>query len=227
MDRVHSVTEKPLADIEFVALTIGLSGENQRHIGVLHRDTASQKILMMDLAWHCCLRNDEPDAEFLWVELGVHPKRLRQVATVIRRVWRQNAKDGIPYGFSPPNGCLDADTGILLLGPTRYGLTCASFVLALFDISGLPLLSYETWPIDRIEDAEWQHEIIKRLEAPENPPKYRPTPAHLARLRTGIGCVRFRPEEVAGAATETTLPVEFQIAERLGNAILQRLQGTQ
>ena len=65
----------------------------------------------------------------------------------------------------PPNDCFDAETGEFLIGPTRYGLTCADLALAVFDLAGLRLARYETWPIGRPGDREWQLWVADQLEA--------------------------------------------------------------
>src|SRR6185503_13834023 len=82
-------------------------------------------------------RNEAPDPDFLWVNPAAHPKRLVQVAALCRKIWRANQSGSIPYAFSPPNDCFDTNTGAFLFGPTRHGLTCASFVLAVFHHAGL------------------------------------------------------------------------------------------
>lgn len=218
--RVHSVTTRPLDQVGSVAIAIGTSGPNQRHIGVLHRDTDAGQLLMLHLRWHFRLSNDVPDLSFLWIDPGAHPKRLVQVAAICRQVWRANQDNGIPYGFSEPADCLDMDTCKFLVGPTQLGLTCASFVLAVFHRAGLQLVDYASWPLDRTGDREWQEAIINLLA--ENGA----SDDHVNALRgeIGRGAVRYRPEEVGGAATEASLPVSFDLASERAAVVLQRLR---
>src|SRR5437879_3896379 len=147
MDRVYSADERPFEGIKHVAVAIGAIDAGQQHIGVLHRDHESNSVLMLHLAWHHRLKNDVPDQTFLWVDPPFHPRRLVQIAAICRQVWRSNKAGGIPYAFSPPNDCFDAQTGAFLFGPTRLGLTCATFVLAIFDCAGLKLVDYGSWPV--------------------------------------------------------------------------------
>jgi hypothetical protein len=151
------------------------------------------------------------------VDPAAHPKRLEQVADICRLVWRANQKQGIPYGFSPPTDCLDADTGEFLIGTTRHGLTCASFVLAVFHRAGLPLVVYENWPTSRPGDREWQAKIMRVLE------RTGADRAHVDAVRNEVGSVRFRPEEVAAAATASPLPADFKTASERGQQVLERL----
>jgi hypothetical protein len=220
MNRVHSTTTKPLAEVGRIAVAIGVPiTPEQRHIGILHREQEAGPLLMLHLRWHYLLSNDDPDQSFLWVDPAVHPKRLVQVAAICRQVWRANQRNGIPYGFSEPTDCFDAETCRFLLGPTRLGLTCASFVLAVFHRAGLPLVEYSSWPLNRPGDREWQESIINTLESQGA----NATHIHALRGEVGRGAVRYRPEEVAGAACEANLPIKFPLACKRAHHILRKL----
>jgi hypothetical protein len=217
MDRVYSQQERPVSEMQWAAVAIQAVNPNQRHIEILHRD-ASSGVMLLDLAWHHVLRNKPPSSQYVWIAPDVPAPRLRQLAARCRQIFRANP-DAIPYGFSPPNDCFDEQTGEYLLGPTRHGLTCASFVLAVFELAGLKLIRYDTWPTDRPGDREWQEFIIAELES-SNPPA---SPEHVAAIRNEIGNVRFRPEDVAAAATVSPLPAEFKICAERADQILERL----
>lgn len=217
MDCVHAIGERPIDSSQVVAVLIGESGVDQRHIGIFHRSADSGSALL-HLAWHCRLQNDAalPDYMKVWIAPRFTPRRLVQVAALCRRIWRKNDEGGIPYAFSNPSGAFDVATGEILLGPTQFGLTCASFVFAVFDAAGLKLAQYETWPVDRVGDQEWQEKIIALLED-------KAEPAHIEHLRTEIGAVRYRPEEVAAASALAPPEAEFNEASSLGKQILEML----
>jgi hypothetical protein len=217
MDRVFDAAQQSVDDIRAVAIAIAALTGEQRHTGLLHRDEESGRVLMLDLQWHHRLRNETPANRFLWVDPAAHPRRLAQVSDICRLIWRANQKGGIPYGFSPPTDCFDAQTGGYLFGPTALGLTCATFVLAVFHRAGLPLATYESWPTDRPGDKEWQERILQLLERTGAPAE------HVESIRNEVGCVRFRPEEVAGAATVSPLPADYDAASQRGQQILERL----
>jgi hypothetical protein len=218
MERVFDAEQRRFEDIRGVAVAIAELGDDQRHLGLLHRDAEAGPVLMLDLQWHHRLRNDPPSDDFLWIDPAVHSRRLAQVADICRLIWRANQKDGIPYGFSSPTDCFDDETGAYLFGPTALGLTCATFVLAVFHRAGLPLVVYESWPTERPGDRPWQEKIVQLLE------RTGAATEHVAAVRSEIGSVRFRPEEVAGAATCTTLPALFDQASGRAQHILDRLQ---
>lgn len=105
------------------------------------------------------------------------------------------------------------------LGPTRLGLTCATFILAVFEAAGISLIKYDTWPENRPSDFEWQKQIITALRRTRSA-----TPEHIKAVEGDVGSARYRPEEVAGAATANPLPADFPLAAERGQQILERLE---
>ncbi|MCA9685235.1 MAG: hypothetical protein KC457_23840, partial [Myxococcales bacterium] len=113
-----------------------------------------------------------------------------------------------------------AANGTLLLAPTARGLTCATFILAVFKAIGLDMVNEQSWPVRDDEDRRFLEAI--RSQA---------TPEHVAILEREIedGVRRIRPDEVAGAAM-IEWPAEFGptraqadiVVERLDDAELER-----
>jgi len=182
--------------MKYAAVAVGIGDSrypNQLHAGILHAaENALPEIL--NLAFHCLLRNDPPEGQYLWVQPSFDESRLRQLSAFCRRVWRKNSAKGLPYGFGLPNAVFDPATGEYLIRESQYGLTCASFVFAVFHAVGLQLADYATWPAGRAEDKAWQMHIISMLEQHAN------DPPHVARVKNDIGAVRFHPQEVAASA---------------------------
>ncbi len=221
MNRVYAQEEKPISDINHAAIAIQSIDSTQRHIGVLHRESDSTEVNLLHLAWHHKLINLPPSMEYLWVDPKIPSQRMRQVAAICRKVWKSNQGD-LPYALSPPNDCFDRQTGKFLFGDTRLGLTCASFVLAIFDAAGLCLAQYETWPASRSRpgDKEWQEEIVRQLKSSQSPD----AAEHAEAVSNEIGATRYRPEEVAGAALTSPLPADFTSAAEQAADILERLR---
>jgi hypothetical protein len=216
-ERVFSQSDRPLEQIEYAAIAITLVNESQFHIGLLHREDSA--ISLLHLAWHCDLRNDAPSTRYHWVNPRIHPRRLRQVATRCRQVWRANPL-GIPYAFSPPNDAFNSETGTFLLGPTHYGLTCSSFVLAVFHLSGLSLVDQGTWPKDRPGDAEWKQFVFEALQTYEP----RTSDAHIQAVQQELGSLRFRPEDIAAASIAAPHPAGFPEIAPVSAEIAKRLK---
>lgn len=220
MERVRSSETHSFNEIKAAAIFIQQPRPEQRHIGMLFRPSESEAPRHLHLAWHQSLNNDLPQGPGLWIHPAVPERRLPQVASICRLVWRNNS-NGIPYGFSQPNDeCFDSETARYLLGPTQHGLTCASFVLAVFHRAGLPLVNCATWPTGRDEDIIWQEFIVKMMSHPNS----HATPEHIKAVKDDVGSTRYRPEEVAGAATILNPPpADFDTAANRGLEILEAL----
>ena len=159
---------------------------------------------MLHLAWHGPrqLKNDDPLGSYLWIQPPFDEYRLRQVAAMCRRIFRKNEANGLPYGFGLRNDAFDTQTGEYLMNDSPYGLTCASFVLAVFHVTGLPLADYATWPRGRPDDRTWQQSIVATLSRTPN------NQVHVERIckDIGIDTVRFHPSEVAASAAQAQVP---------------------
>jgi hypothetical protein len=220
MSPIQSAADKPHHQVQFAAIAIRTISAAQRHTGILHKESGDPGVLLLHQAWHCDLRNESPSDAYRWVQPSLPAPRLRQVAALCRKVWRSNGSATIPFAFSPPNDCIDAETGQFLLGPTRLGLTCATFVLAVFQAAGVLLVKYDDWPAGRPGDAEWQQAVVDDLRASR-----RASVEHIEAMQgeLGKGAVRYRPEEVAGAATLSKLPASFEQAVNAAAHVLQSL----
>ena len=219
-DRVYNAAERSFDQINGVAVAITVTDVDQRHIGILHKKDGGG-VKLLHLAWHFVLKNSDPKPCYAWVDVPIHPARARQVAVRCRQIFRNNPR-GLPYAFSPPNDCFDAEQSTYLFGPTRHGLTCATFVIAVFQTAGIRIVRDETWPASRPDDDVWKQKIIAALQNPRitNPVA---TAEHIAFIQAEAGSTRFRPEEVAGAAANNTIPTAFDEAEKLAAETLQKL----
>jgi hypothetical protein len=184
-----------------VAVTIERT-EHGWHAGVLHRKRREPP-RKTHLAFHARLMDEAPSADDAWIEPALRPELARQVAALCRMIVAQHPKGEVPYGlrFAATEF---TDQGELLLGPTEHGLTCATFILAVFRRVGAALVDLASWR-SRADDEGWQREIVALLER-------HAAKAHADAVRAEIGCVRFHPTEVAAACSRPTLPVGFDDA---------------
>lgn len=227
MDGVYRQQDRPLSENRHVAVAIGEPAADQRHTGVFFRFSTTDTHEFLHLAWQCDLRLQPPKHAYLWVDPAIPARRLIQVAAICDDIASANVPDQIPYSFGPPNDCFDEHSCAFLLGPTNTGLTCASFVLAVFHRAGLPLVKYGTWPKPDQEDITWQRSVLANLESLRISDPSMVTPEHIACVQSEIGTsVRYRPEHVAAAAIlRRTSAVRFQCVSRLGKAIVAYIRG--
>ncbi len=220
MNRVHENATEAHKRISSAAIAITALTPTQNHLGILHVDQRGQSrsVQMLHLRWHFRLSNSLPEPNYNWVDPDIHPLRLRQVAAMCRRILNANADNKIPYAFSEPGECFDPKTYQYLVGESNLGLTCATFVLAVFHATGLQLADYDSWPVDRDGDNEWQQEMIETLI------EHGADDDHVDGVKSQVGAKRYRPEEVAGAGTSDVIPATFVVAEERGRQILNALR---
>ncbi len=218
MNRLFTQKEKSIDEIDYVAVAICAVNNIQHHVGILHKLGDNSSVELLHLAWHRDLRNGPPSEKYHWVAPQIPSPRLRQVAARCRQIFRANP-DSIPYAFSPSNDCFDETTGQFLLGPTRCGLTCATFVVAVFRSTGVDVLKPETWPVGLPEDLAWQDFVLHALENCNTPASQE----HIDSVRNERGGIRIRPEHVAAAVTISPQPAEYASTEILSKQIVDRL----
>jgi hypothetical protein len=206
-----------IPDANQVALAIGKTGREQRHLGILYRPTATDPFRFLHLASHLDLRDEGAlSSGFRCVLVVDLPLELHP--TVVAQCKRSVDADllGVPYGFGykPTTATRDPTTGRLTLnGPS--GLTCATFVLAIFELAGLQLADLATWR-DRQGDDDWKERIIGSMAN-------RRSAKELEAIRRDAADARVRPEDAAGAGTASPLPATFEVAVARGDEILSEL----
>lgn len=217
MERVHA---QDADDIQHAAIAIGIPDKarpHQLHTGVVYR-LNRDRVQMLHLQFHHALVNDSVGSDYFMVECDFIEERLQAVSAVCRRIARRyESGKSVPYGLTPPNDAIDALTGQYLLGPDDTGLTCATFVLAIFQSAELPLIDLKSWPPADQWDRRWQRWIAGMLL------QHTADKDHANAVLDEVGAGRIRPEHVAAAAIQADYPSEKSSidsdAERIGYKI--------
>lgn len=187
-----------------VAIAIEAVDASQMHVGVVYRN--GERMEKLHLAWHFRMRNDTYRPGSVWVTPNIPPLRGPAIAAKCRQIWKTHEGTGrVPYGFRFDSTTFSASDGRLELAPGTTGLTCATFVLAVFRSIGVEILAIEAWK-GRSEDASWQKLMLDTLK------QHGASHEHTTALATEIGAARYRPEEVAGGAAGSSLPCSFEEA---------------
>ena len=178
---------------------------------VLHR-RADGKAAVLHLGWQDTLL-DAWQWPRLWAAPEVEPERLFSVAGFCRQIWtRFQSSRQFPYALHYVACTFDA-SGQLVLGEGGRGLTCATFVLAVFNAVGVKIVDEGSWPVRREEDLRFVDSVrgFARQE-------------HLAVLEKEArdGCTRIQPQEVVGACA-CALPANFTDSSRAGECVLSAL----
>ena len=189
------------------------------HVALLYR-TDGNPARLAHLAWHFLHHpGDPPDARFRWAQIPLDSINASFVASWLEDRWEK--PELIPYGFSVTGDVWDQGTDTFIPPPCGEGLTCATFILGTMRHLRLPIVQEDTWPYNRAEDLTWQAGIINMLE------KHGAAADHVAALKNNVGAVRFRPEEVCGAAILPDWPITFDDASTLAAEIVQLIGSCQ
>jgi hypothetical protein len=189
------IVSAPAENIEgdvFFGLGIKEIKANQRHCGVIYRPDA-ELVRFLHLAFHFDLKDEVLNGTYWWAPSGLDQENQRLLAAFAIVI--AEGHPSIPYGFDMDGVIFDKASGALLPAPPGRGLTCATFVLAMFRTYGFEPLLSQSWEI-RLEDDQWQAQILAYMQANGA------SPEHLEAIRSAEPNKRFRPEEVVGTATQ-------------------------
>ncbi|WP_156952595.1 hypothetical protein [Microvirgula aerodenitrificans] len=197
-----SSKKNSLSNLGYIGFAISGTKE-QRHIGIAYRASVNE-VMIVDLGFHRMLKNDtaDDDEPWYWAEFGLDEINQEIIAKRISYLAAKHQSNralpsDIQYGFIY-NGTYFDEGDEYTRNKMGEGLTCATFVLAVFKKLGLQFLDEESWLPREEEDAEWHRRIIDLME--ELKIQFSIPDGHIEALKKNIGNgVRFKPEEVAGS----------------------------
>ncbi len=209
---------------EIISILVGQSGENQLHCGIVYRYNG--KFNAIHLAWHFYLAHENNNIEnirdYLWIKSSIHEFRQNSIAAMCRRILKRQDEQSIPYGLLYSGGSFTRE-GVLSLESKESGLTCATFVMAVFKSCGIQLIDIENWKF-RETDSEWHTSIIASLK--ETKDKFGISELHIGNVSKEKGCSRFRPEEVAISSVFKEIPTDsshiIKLGQELRNIVLNK-----
>ena len=202
--RVHRLSiVPPPAD---VLVAIGIHS-NRGHVGILHRREAGGEFHVLHMCGHEKLKNESlrPASWTFWVSLQLITDEAEQIAASCRLF---DTVTAIPYAFSSPRGFFNEKMKVNERSGA-IGLTCATLVLAVFDVLLIDLVQLDSWPI-RSDDSSRREDIVLQISAPE---------PHRTAVLSESSVPQYRPLEVAGAGARKRYPVHFIKALRYSRRI--------
>jgi hypothetical protein len=202
----------PYEEVDYVGVAIRRFSADQLHCALIYKLDEGE-LRLVHLRFHHDLERTTPAPPFRWAQISLDTDNKQILAVLIDAIG--HSATPIPYGLNPLGIVFDKDTGELLPPPIGKGLTCATFIIAVFQTYGYTLVQEASWP-SRQEDETWQRHILDALEA-------HATPEHVEAARADVGAKRFRPEEVVGATIHHAWPVAFDNAHELAKQVLEDL----
>ena len=206
-------SERAYENLEYLGVAIQHVQDNQLHVGVLYRDY-DNKVMFCHLPWHDKLVNEIPQDGYYWevcIWVGnLDEENIITLTALINNIARGTRK--IPYGFLYRDTAFDPSGRFLGFHAKGMGLTCATFVVAAFESAGFQILKAKTWK-HRRSDVNWQQKLLRLMRSSGVDAE------HIREVQKTIGSLRFRPEEVAAAATAPAPPIDYSQARKEGRAI--------
>lgn len=215
--------EMPQAMAESIAFAIN-GDRRQRHVGMVYR-SHNAKTMLLHLGWHRVLHHHEWDGDYHWMELSGLDRELQETLADFA-VFVADAHPGspIPYSIIFREGKYFDANGLFINMNDGSGLTCATFLLAIFSDFGLPLIDVSGWPASRKGDFTWLRKILHNLKIYEVLKNRMPAWEWLEQVRNRHHLKRFKPEEVfATADLFSGEPLPFSDVEPAGIAVSEAL----
>lgn len=186
-----------------LAIQVSDPDNNQLHAATLYRFNG--RLMIGDLQNHFFTRRDEARASknLYWLAPDLSQEDQRILAAKAD-AWLEENSGRIPYSVAHPGGVVFSDN-VWVGNEPGQGLTCATFVVELFNELGIPFIDSGTW-LTREGDAEWAQRIldmIGHIMAPE----------HVEAQKNRIGnTIRIRPADVAAAGLLINQQLETALA---------------
>jgi hypothetical protein len=173
-----------------LAVSVSDPATEQLHAATLYRFDG--RLMIGDVQNHfaSCRREARPSERVYWVAPELAPEDQRILAAKVE-AWLDENHGRIPYSVAHPGGVIFKND-VWVGNEPGQGLTCATFVVALFDELGIPFIDVDTWE-ERTGDVEWARGILQML-------KPLMSPEHVAAQENRLGeTIRVRPSDVAAA----------------------------
>lgn len=207
------------------ALAIAIAGSEithsdaRRHLGIFFRNDKDE-LSLMHLGWHLRLENNPPNPSYCWIPCeGLNSVLLENIADWLDVIWQMNGSK-LPYSIRQYDSDPFDGSGKLIKSEPGDGFTCATFVLWVFYRAQVDLIEKSSWQ-NRAGDQDWAQWAISMLRQHNSNET-----SHIAKQAEHISsAIRFRPEEVAGAAAiYIDTPIAYEKANELANCILGKMK---
>lgn len=185
--------------VDVLGFAIKRVSDNQNHIGVLYT-SSEDGVMFCHLAWHHQFRDEPPKSGYHWGNSGLDVDRARLANRLFRSIAKnKDNASAIPYGFDVEADGFDKLDGAYILSNEGHGMTCATFVLSVFDALRIPILDLTEFT-GCYEDDGWRDHILTALR------KNGASTKHCDAIEKKEVAVRVKPEHVAAGMLSNRPP---------------------
>lgn len=193
-----------------------LPGAIRTHAGIVYL-TSVEGHRLLHLAFHHQLERTAPPDSGVFANVDL-PARLTPYFLMLLDKLEPANRRSINYALGYDGTVrFDVGDGHIVLGPSCIGLTCSTFILAVFDSVGFPLVEIETW-VRRPDDAAVRTALLALLQRREDAGRIER--GYTAKVRAeSERCTRVRPEDVLAAVIAPNPPHPLSVIADHSDAI--------
>ena len=214
---LNKPSEPPLSDGCSIAFGICTTAPNQNHIALIYRNADSQ-LMLLHHAWHNNTVHEPWNGGYFTCGFSHLDVELQETFAD----WAANVSARLPHTKTPYGvfyRLKDTDGQTINEPDDLAGLSCATYLLELFEGFDLPLLQIASWPMSRPGDYAWLRKIMKWMRGTV------PRSQWMAHFRYRHKLRRYRPEEIAGAAFHFSgSPLHFDVVSPAGEFVLAAMR---
>lgn len=204
-----------------IGISVGHSANGSLHNKLLIN--YNNKVNEIHLAFHhsfVCTNAIVEEGSYIWEMPTIPESRLKSLAARCLKIIKTQSgnSDLLPYALSYQNIRKFDRAGVYsnFSENSEYGMTCATFILTVFNSVGLDLLDWKNWE-DRVEDSEWFDKLLRILNAQV---RYKNvTQEHYDNVASERNCAKIRPEEVFSSVYCKSHPMKFACSTTMGSLI--------
>jgi hypothetical protein len=207
-------------------------GADQQHGGTEQEGAGAQEQqapswVLLHLGWHHQLHHVPWDGEYHWVPFEhIESEVVEVLVDLAVIIGTRPANRTIPYSVLFLPGPYFDEAGDYIERGVGQGLTCVTFILAVFRRGGMPLIDEATWPEGRRGDAPWVLRIVRNLYSWCKRNELNVPVVHFfEQIRLRWLLRRFRPEEICACpfVFRGTPPLPFETVNPLAISLLEQL----
>ena len=201
----------------FLAIQVADAQARQLHAAMLY--VCEGKLMIGDLQSHMTTRRSLAKANkgIFWIAPDLSLEDQKILASKLD-AWLTLNENGIPYSIAHPGGVI-FENNIWVGNEPAQGLTCATFVVELFNELAIPFIAKETWQA-RPGDDEWARHILELIGN-------MPAEHKEAQMRRIGMTARIRPSDTFAAGMlinqETEDSLSFEVVSPCAEAIESNL----
>jgi hypothetical protein len=207
------------AQVPVLAIALQRTSDCTTHAMISYR-TVAGTLRFLHYANHESLRDETNGDKCALAIPLLKSEDLDFLAEFCGRIARARKNQKLPYSFEfDPNLGFNRESGIVVLNHEK-GLTCSTFVVAIFRSAGNPLVIPMTWPRRTGSAGVAARKYLLDYWRSTGKLKYT---ARADLIEPTIQTMRISPEEVAGACLQTKVPIGYFRASENGKRVLRRI----